>query len=408
MTNGGLVSGSVTLLAGEPGVGKSTLALQLATQAVVRGRRALYVSAEESPAQVQARGKRLGELPADLWLAGEHRVEAIVTEIARLEPALVVVDSIQTVSVGALAATAGSVTQVRESSLRLVDAARKYDCAVLLVGHVTKDGSLAGPRHLEHLVDTVLSFDGDRHHALRLLRAVKHRFGPTTELGLFEMVRGGLLDVADASGLLLADRRAGAAGSVVFPMVDGQRPLLVELQSLVADRAAGSARRSVEGVDGSRLALLLAVLGRVLNVPVLDRDVYCLAAGGVKVTDPGADLALACAVVSSLVGRSLPADLVICGEVGLGGEVRSVRHVDRRLGEAARAGFRRAIVPSSSPDITGVRLLRVRTVSEALLAAGLGGGDGALRPSVDSARGRNSQRSDARSSGVRRAGSAVA
>jgi len=377
VTNGGFVPGSLTLLAGEPGVGKSTLALQLAAQAAVRGQRALYLSAEESPAQVHQRATRLGALHGELWLAGANDVDTIVGEIARLQPGFVIVDSIQTVALAEVAAAPGSVTQVRASALRLADAARAHDSAILLIGHVTKDGSLAGPRQLEHLVDTVLSFEGDRHHALRLLRAVKHRFGPTSELGLFEMVQGGLVDVEDASGLLLADRRSGAAGSVVFPMVDGQRPLLVELQSLVVSGpGANGSRRSAEGVDGGRLALLLAVLGRVLELPVLSAEVYCLAAGGVAVHDPGADLALACAIVSSLSGKPVPGDTVVCGEVGLGGEVRSVRHAERRLAEAVRAGFRRAVVPVTSPDVPGLTLTRVKSVGEALLAVGLGG----LRP----------------------------
>lgn len=378
------MAGSVTLLAGEPGVGKSTLALQLAAQAAHHGRRALYLSAEESPTQVRQRAKRLDALCPDLWLAGAHDVGAIVAEIERLRPDLVIVDSIQTVAVGDLGAAPGSVTQVRACALRLADAARTHDCAILLIGHVTKDGSLAGPRQLEHLVDTVLSFEGDRHHALRLLRAVKHRFGPTSELGLFEMVQGGLVDVADASGMLLADRRSGAVGSTVFPLVDGQRPLLVELQALVVSGPGVTARRSAEGVDGGRLALLLAVLGRVLDLPVLNAEVYCLAVGGVTVDDPGADLAVAAAVVSSLTGKPLPADVVVCGEVGLGGEVRTVRHAERRLSEAARLGFRRAVVPLNSPDVAGLALTRVRTVGEALLAVGLGGlraaGSGVGRP----------------------------
>jgi DNA repair protein RadA/Sms len=372
VTSGGLTAGSTTLLAGEPGIGKSTLALQLAAEVVRRGRRALYVCAEESPAQVKARAARLGAVLGDLWLMGHDDVGAVVAEIARLEPDVVVIDSIQTVRAADVPAAAGSVSQVREASLRLAAAAQQHGSALLLVGHVTKDGSLAGPRQLEHLVDTVLSFEGDRHHALRLLRAVKHRFGPTSELGLFEMVEGGLVDVTDPSRLLLADRRPGACGSVVCPVLDGRRPLLVELQSLVVTSSAGGvARRSVEGVDGSRLALLLAVLGRLLDLPVLGAEVYCLAVGGVHVADPGADLALAGAVVSSLAGRPLPTDLVICGEVGLNGEIRTVRHLDRRLAEVSRAGFRRAVVPLSSPDVPGVELRRVRTVREALLAAGL-------------------------------------
>ena len=374
VTNGGFMAGSLTLLAGEPGIGKSTLALQLAAAVARRGQRALYVSAEESPAQVRQRAQRLGVLHDELWLAGLHDVEVLAAEVERLQPELVVVDSIQTVALPDLTAAPGSVGQVRASALRLAEVARATDAAVLLIGHVTKDGSLAGPRQLEHLVDTVLGFEGGRHHALRLLRASKHRFGPTSELGLLEMHQGGLVDVDDASGLLLADRRPAAAGSVVFPMVDGQRPLLVELQSLVVTGPGATAgRRSAEGIDGGRLGLLLAVLGRVFEVPVLSAEIYCLAVGGVEVGDPGADLALACAIVSSLTGKALPADVVVCGEVGLGGEVRTVRHAERRLAEAARAGFRRAIVPVTSPDVAGLSLIRVRSVGEALLAIGLGG-----------------------------------
>lgn len=373
VTNGGLTPASITLLAGEPGIGKSTLALQLAAETARQGRRALYVSAEEAPGQVRARAARLDALAGDLWLVGERRVEVILAEIERLRPELVVVDSIQTIGVEGVSGVPGSVTQVREAALLLAESARTQEAAVLLVGHVTKDGSLAGPRQLEHLVDTVLSFEGDRHHALRLLRAVKHRFGPTSELGLFEMVGGGLVDVDDASGLLLADRRAGAEGSVVFPMLDGRRPLLVEIQSLVVTGPGTTPRRSAEGLDSGRLGVLLAVLGRVLELPVLNAEVYCLAAGGVAVSDQGVDLALACAIVSSLASRPLPADTVVCGEIGLGGEVRTVKQLDRRLAEVARAGFRRAVVPATAPDIPGLELIRVRTVSEALLATGLAG-----------------------------------
>lgn len=379
VTAGGLVPGSVTLLAGEPGVGKSTLALQLASCAAGMGRRALYVSAEESVGQVRARAVRLRAMPKELWLAGGHDVTAIAGEASRLGAELLVVDSVQTVAVPDVGAAPGTVTQVREAALRLAEVARNEDCAVVLIGHVTKDGSLAGPRQLEHLVDTVLSFEGDRHHALRHLRAVKHRFGPTSELGLFEMVQGGLVDVPDASGLLLADRRPGAAGSVVFPMLDGRRPLLVELQSLVVPGPGSNGRRSCEGVDGGRLALVLAVLGRLLDLPVLGAEVWCSAAGGVSVDDPGADLALACAVLSSLSTRSLRPDVVVCGEIGLGGEVRAVRQLERRLSEARRAGFTRAVVPASSPDVPGMELVKVATVAEALLAAGLPGPARAVR-----------------------------
>lgn len=373
VTSGGLTRGSVTLLAGEPGVGKSTLALQMASAVAAVGQRVLYVSAEESPPQVRARAVRLGPLSEHLWLSAEADVEAIVGEMNRVGPVLAVIDSIQTVS--RADATAGAVAQVRACAQRLVEAARDLGCAVLLIGHVTKDGSLAGPRQLEHLVDSVLTFDGDRHDALRLLRAVKHRFGPTSELGLLEMTAAGLIDVLDPSRLLLADRRPGAHGSVVLPLLDGRRALLVELQALVVRGVGNPARRSVQGIDGARLAVLLAVLGRVLGLAVLDAEVYCLAVGGVQVDDPGADLALAAALVSSLFGRPLPADVVLCGEVGLGGEVRSVRYLDRRLREAVRAGFRRAVVPAEAADIAGIELVRVPSVADALMAVGVLRGD---------------------------------
>ncbi len=293
VTNGGLTGprciGHVVLAGELEGIGKSPCALQLAAEAVRQGRRALYVSAEEAPAQVRARASRLDALGGELWLLGERRVEAILGEVDHLRPELVVVDSIQTVGVEGVSGVPGSVTQVREAALLLAEAARTREAAVLLVGHVTKDGSLAGPRQLEHLVDTVLSFEGDRHHALRLLRAVKHRFGPTSELGLFEMVGGGLVDVDDASGLLLADRRAGADGSVVFPMLDGRRPLLVEIQSLVVTGPGTTPRRSAEGLDSGRLGVLLAVLGRMCgSCPSAQRRGRAASLlGGVAVNDQG-------------------------------------------------------------------------------------------------------------------------
>jgi DNA repair protein RadA/Sms len=369
--SGGLGPGSVTLLGGEPGIGKSTLLLQVLANAVAGGGRALYVSAEESVSQVRSRAERLDALHDELWLLAEASVERICDQVARLRPGLVVVDSIQTVATAA-GGVAGSVSGVRDAASRLAAAAREAGVATVLVGHVTKDGGLAGPRQLEHLVDTVLTFEGDRYHGLRLLRCAKHRFGPTQELGLFEMSDSGLRDLPDPSGLFLADRRPDAAGSVVFPLVEGQRPLLVEVQALVVPTPAPMPRRSAEGVSSTRLALLLAVLGRRLGLGVLSAEVYALAVGGVEVADPGADLAVALAVSSALTGRPVAADTVVCGEVGLTGEVRAVRNVERRLAEAERAGFRRAIVPASAPPgPTGLQLRRVATVAEALAVAGL-------------------------------------
>ena len=369
---GGLVPGSITLLGGEPGIGKSTVLLQAAAEVAASGRTVLYITGEESPQQVRLRAERLGALHPLLYLAAESSVPNVVRSIDGVGPELVVVDSIQTLSVPELASAPGSVAQVRECSHRLVQEAKQRGCAVVLVGHVTKEGNLAGPRVLEHLVDTVLAFEGDRHHALRLLRVVKHRFGSTQELGLFEMTEHGLVGVPDPSGLFLADRRVGVPGSVVVPTMEGARPLLVELQALAATSHLPSPRRSAQGVEQGRLSMVLAVLERRVQLPVANLDVYALAVGGVRVNEPGADLALGLAVASALRGRPAPPDLVACGEVGLGGELRQVAHTPRRLAEAARLGFKRAMVPYSAPQtVEGIELMRVGTLADAIDRVGL-------------------------------------
>lgn len=366
----GLVPGSVTLLGGEPGIGKSTLLLQLL--AAWPGR-TLYVSAEESAPQVRLRAERLGALQPDLWLLSETMMPHVIAALDEVQPSLVVVDSIQTVADPELSSAPGSIVQVRGCAARLVHEAKRRGVPMVLVGHVTKDGGLAGPRTLEHVVDVVLSFEGDRHHSLRLLRAVKNRFGPTDELGLFEMAEDGLVGVPDASQLFLADRRTGVPGSAVLPTLEGQRPMLVEVQSLTtAMTAGGSPRRSAQGVDPGRLAMLLAVLERRARMVTAGVEVYVSAVGGVKLAEPGADLALSLAISSAIRDHPLPPDLVAFGEVGLAGEIRQVPHARRRLIEAARLGFRRAIVPANSPNgIEGMTLLRVATLAEALAAAGL-------------------------------------
>ncbi|MDQ6725431.1 MAG: DNA repair protein RadA [Actinomycetota bacterium] len=379
---GGLVAGSVTLLGGEPGIGKSTLLLQalasLARGSSVRngdgssGARCLLASAEESAQQVRLRAARLGALEPRLFLVAETELPAILDHAAAVAPDVLVVDSIQTVHDPELASAPGSVAQVRECAHRLVRAAKDRGIAVVLVGHVTKDGSLAGPRVLEHVVDTVLSFEGERHHALRLLRAVKHRFGPTSELGLFEMTDDGLVDVPDPGGLFLSDRQAQAAGSVVVPTMEGHRPLLVELQALVAKSPLATPRRSAQGLDSGRLAMIAAVLEERVGVSLVGADVYALAVGGVRVVEPAADLGLALALVSSVTGAALPTDMVACGEVGLCGELRQVGQTGRRLAEAARLGFRRAVVPASAPEPpAGITVVRAATLVEAIAAAGL-------------------------------------
>ncbi|HEX6785918.1 MAG TPA: DNA repair protein RadA, partial [Acidimicrobiales bacterium] len=371
---GGLVPGSVTVVGGEPGIGKSTLLLQVAAARAHAGAPVLYVSGEESGAQVRDRAGRLGAMEPALWLLSETQVGAVVSAMGTLSPALVVVDSIQTLVDPDVASSPGSVTQVRDTAHRLVQEAKQRDVAVVLIGHVTKDGALAGPRVLEHVVDTVLSFEGDRHHALRLLRAVKHRYGPTSELGLFEMAESGLTGVADASRLFLSDRVMGIPGSVVVPTLEGHRPLLVEVQALVVPSPLPTPRRSAQGFDQGRLALLVAVLSNRVGLPFVDRDVYASVVGGVRLGEPGSDLGICLALASALTSTAVPGDLIACGEVGLGGELRQVAQTPRRLAEAARLGFRRAIVPASAPEAPGdLELVRVTSVAEAVCAAGLSG-----------------------------------
>jgi DNA repair protein RadA/Sms len=369
---GGLLPGSVTLLGGEPGIGKSTLVLQVLSALARRGGRGLLVSAEESPAQVRRRAGRLNAVVPGLWLVAETSLPGIRAAIEETKPDLVVVDSIQTVVDPDLESGPGSVVQVRGCAQQLAALAKTGGTIILLVGHVTKDGDLAGPRLLEHLVDTVLSFDGDRHHALRLLRSGKHRFGPTGELGLFEMTGTGLEGVAQAGGLFLLDRRCGTPGSVVFPAMEGQRPLLLELQALVVPSPLASPRRSATGFDAGRLALLLAVLHRRAGVSLARHDVYVSIAGGVRISDPGADLAVALALASARTGQAIGDDVVVVGELGLGGEVRQVAHTARRLAEAARLGFARALVPERGPPDAGLTVRPVPTLRCAL-DAGLGG-----------------------------------
>jgi DNA repair protein RadA/Sms len=380
---GGLVPGSVTVLGGEPGVGKSTLLLQaLAAVAGAGGRPCLYVTAEESARQVALRAERLGIGAPALWLVAETSLPHVVAHVDALGPDVLVVDSIQTVHDLDLGSAPGSVGQVRGCAQRLVVEAKARGMSVVLVGHVTKDGGLAGPRVLEHLVDTVLAFEGERHHALRMLRAVKHRFGSTRELGLFEMGERGLAGVPDPSALFLADRQPGVPGSVVAPVLDGQRPLLVEVQALVVPSTAPAPRRTAQGVDGGRLAQVLAVLDRHAGLDVGRADVHVAVAGGVRVQEPGADLAVALAVASSATGRPLPSDLVTCGEIGLGGELRQVHRTERRLAEAARLGFARAVVPRSAPEApAGMVLSRAASIADAVhhhaFASAFAGGAGA-------------------------------
>jgi DNA repair protein RadA/Sms len=355
-------------------MGKSTLLMQALGCLAARRARCLLVCAEESTAQVKLRADRLGSLAPELFVVSENSLPAAIAAAADVEPVVLAVDSIQAVHDPEAAGVAGSVTQVRDAAQQLVQFAKANDIATLIVGHVTKDGNLAGPRALEHVVDTVLSFEGDRHHALRMLRALKHRFGATDELGLMEMTPAGLAPVDDPSALFLADRRPGAPGSVVAAVMEGSRPLCVEVQSLVAQNGAPMPRRVAQSFESNRLAMLVAVLEQRAGIPLNGYDVYASVAGGFRIAEPAADLAVALAIAGARVDEAVAPDTVAVGEIGLGGEVRQVPAAPRRLTEALRLGFRRAVVPTSTPDVRGMTLHRVSDVREALVAAAAGSG----------------------------------
>jgi DNA repair protein RadA/Sms len=370
--SGGFVPGSVTLIGGEPGIGKSTLLLQAAASVALRGSRTLLVAAEESVEQVRRRAERLRALVEDCYIVGTGDLKTALEAVGRLQPALLVVDSIQTISDPTVSSQLGSISQVRECAQALAHYAKATGTATVLVGHVTKDGALAGPRALEHLVDTVLSFEGDRHHSLRHLSATKHRYGTTGEIGLFEMGESGLVGLTDPSSVLIGDRRRGVAGSVVAPVVEGRRPLLVEVQALTNSTRSSSPKRVVQGILPARLALLLAVLKQSAAVPVGANEVFVSTVGGIRVSEPAADLAVALAIGSAVSGVPISERVVAFGEIGLGGEVRQSPGAPRRLAEAARLGFTRAIVPASTPQPAGtMRLVHVATIAEAISELGL-------------------------------------
>lgn len=363
---GGFVPGSVSLLSGEPGIGKSTLTLQLALRIARTGASVVLVTGEEAPAQVAARAGRIHQrpVPPSLSVLDTVRAEQVVEAMRRHRPQMVVVDSVQMLSCERESGSAGSVGQLRTVGSMLADAARRLDVSVVLIGHVTKDGSLAGPRALEHMVDTVLSFEGDRHSDLRYLRSTKHRFGPTSEVGLFEMIPAGLRPVGDASARFLADRNADLPGSAVSPVLDGRRPVMVEIQALV--RAVDSNPKSTaHGLVAGRLNVVATVAARTWPGPLGRADVLVSAVGGVRITDPGADLGMAMALLSGTGERPLPRTMAFCGEIGLRGELRRVAAMERRLMEASRLGFTDVVVPHSSPDgPAGLRVHRCRSIVE--------------------------------------------
>jgi DNA repair protein RadA/Sms len=361
VTGGGFVPGSVVLLGGEPGIGKSTLLMQACAALAMQGRRVVYISGEEAVPQVRLRAERLALAAAPVELAAETSVEDILATVkAGPPPCLLVIDSIQTMWTDSVDSAPGTVTQVRASAQALIRYAKTCGAAVILVGHVTKDGQIAGPRVVEHMVDAVISFEGDGGRHFRILRAVKNRFGPTDEIGVFEMTGLGLSEVADPSALFLSGRDSAAAGAAVFAGMEGVRPLLVEIQALVAPTALGTPRRAVVGWDPARLAMVLAVLEAHAGVRLGQHDVYLSVAGGLRISEPAADLAVAAALTSSLTGVALPPDAVYFGEVGLSGSVRPVVHAALRMKEAAKLGFRAAFAPPPAREASEPAPLRER------------------------------------------------
>ncbi|MDD3375654.1 MAG: DNA repair protein RadA [Candidatus Omnitrophica bacterium] len=370
---GGFVPGSVTLLGGDPGIGKSTLSLQVGCLLSAKGQKILYVSGEESVKQAKMRADRLVEQGrSNLYMVNQIDLDLIIDQIKELKPDVVIVDSIQVVYKKDFSSSPGSVSQVRECASLLTQLAKTKSIAIILIGHVTKEGALAGPRVLEHLVDTVLYFEGERYSSYRILRTTKNRFGSTNELGVFEMTSNGLQEVRNPSEIFLAERAVGSSGSVVVPILEGTRPFLVEIQGLVSRANFGGVRQKTQGFDANRLALLAAVLEKKNGLSLQDKDIFLNVVGGVKVMDPAADLGAALAVASALLDKKIPSDLVVLGEVGLSSEVRSVSQVALRVNEAHKLGFKKCILPKNNLKNQkqlksyGLEFIAVETVKEAL------------------------------------------
>ncbi len=369
---GGLVPGAAILLAGEPGVGKSTLLLSVTAESARQGITALYISGEESASQVRLRAERLNAIDPNLWLASENELGAVIAHIDAVQPQLLIIDSIQTIASAAVDGAPGGVTQVREIAAALIRTAKERSITLILVGHVTKDGSIAGPRLLEHLVDVVLNFEGERHSRLRLIRAIKNRFGASDEVGCFDMNENGITSLPDPTGLFTTRHAEPVPGTCVTVTLEGRRPLLAEIQSLVGAPASegrdfGNARRVTSGLDNPRTAMTLAVLEHRANIRTSGRDVYVATVGGMKINEPSADLAVALSVASAAKGLSLPSDLVAIGEVGLAGEIRKITGAGQRIQEAARLGFKRAMVPAGSDlKIAGMEIMEVARLEQAI------------------------------------------
>jgi len=367
---GGLVPGTLILIGGDPGIGKSTLMLQALYGIAENGRKVLYVSGEESVRQMRMRSQRLAAVSSGLMVVSENDMESILRMAESVQPDVMVIDSIQTMYSPELTSAPGSVSQVRESAMQLMLMAKKTGTSIFLVGHVTKDGAIAGPRLLEHMVDTVLYFEGDRNHVFRILRTVKNRFGSTNEIGVFEMNESGLNEVANPSAVFLSERPENAPGSVVTASMEGTRPILVELQALASSTSFGNPRRTILGIDQNRVALLVAVMEKKLGLHLMGHDIFINVAGGVKIDEPAVDMGIVSAIASSFLDRPIHKGTVMFGEVGLTGEIRGIGHVEIRVAEAKKMGFNRCLVPQSNlkrmTKIKGIELMGVKTVSEAM------------------------------------------
>ena len=369
---GGIVNGSLVLFGGEPGIGKSTLLLQTANDLGQQGIKVLYVSGEESAKQIRLRAERLHAASEQLYIYSETDMASIETQIKEMKPEFVIIDSIQTIYLGEVSSAPGSVTQIRECTSWLMKIAKVGGIPIFIVGHVTKDGNIAGPRLLEHMVDTVLYFEGERHHTYRILRAVKNRFGSTNEIGIFDMKEEGLAEVINASEVFLEDRTVGLPGTSIMAAIEGTRPILVEIQSLLTPTSFGNPKRMSSGIDNNRLSLILAVLEKRMGFFMQNQDTYVKVTGGVKVDEPAVDLAIVASIVSSYKDQATPNRDVYMGEVGLTGEIRRISRIEERVKEARKLGFTRAIVPKknlggwSAPE--GIELIGVDTVKEAVAA----------------------------------------
>jgi len=367
---GGLVPGTLVLIGGDPGIGKSTLMLHALYGLAANDRKVLYVTGEESIKQMRIRSQRLSTISPSMLVLSEIDVHAIVATVTDEKPAVLVVDSIQTMYNSELTSAPGSVSQVRECAVQLMLLAKRSGIPIFLVGHVTKDGAIAGPRLLEHMVDTVLYFEGDRNHIFRILRAVKNRFGSTNEIGVFEMNEKGLCEVPNPSAVFLSERPTDSPGSVVTPSMEGTRPILVEIQALASSTSFGTPRRTILGIDQNRVALLVAVMEKKLGMHLMGHDIFMNVAGGIKIDEPAIDLGIVCAVASSFLDQPIPSGTVVVGEVGLTGEIRAVGQVETRVGESHKMGFERCIVPKSSLKRTAkterMELIGVQTIAEAI------------------------------------------